>query len=259
MSEYYLIWFYTLSAVFGLCIGSFLNVVIYRVPNGMSVVAPPSHCPKCGTQLKAIDNIPVLSYVFLHGKCRYCGTKISLRYTVVELLNAVLWLACALLFADNGVLYAAVMMAACSVLICVCFIDLENMWIPDRFHLILLALGITLTIAGNLSLKHGIIGMAVGGGFFLLMQLGSRAVLKREGLGGGDVKLMAAAGFLLGWKGVIMATLIASLSGSIVLVALERKNKGDSRSYPFAPFLAFGILFALMFGDAIINWYIGLF
>ena len=130
-----------LTALLGLCVGSFLNVVIYRVPNGMSIAMPPSHCPKCGYKLKWYDNIPVLSYLILGGKCRSCKEPISPRYTIVELLNMLLWLLFALSFHDN-IFYLVVCCLAASTLVVIAFIDLEHMLIFDRFQIIMLALGV---------------------------------------------------------------------------------------------------------------------
>ena len=133
---------YTLVAILGLCVGSFLNVVIYRVPEGMSVAFPSSHCPKCGYNLRWYDNIPILSYLILGGKCRKCREHISIRYTLVEIANMLLWLLSAILFWKESIVYACVAMIASSVLICIFFIDLEHMLIFNRFTLTIVALGL---------------------------------------------------------------------------------------------------------------------
>jgi leader peptidase (prepilin peptidase)/N-methyltransferase len=135
-----LLYFYT--AVIGLCVGSFLNVVVYRLPRNMSLIRPGSHCPHCGTRLRGYDNVPVLSYLALGGRCRFCGGRISLRYPAIELINMLLWLTWLRRFAEASLLFAFVAMAACSVLICIAFIDYERMLIPDVLNLILLGLGI---------------------------------------------------------------------------------------------------------------------
>ena len=140
---------YVLAGLLGLCVGSFLNVVIYRVPNGMSIATPPSHCPKCGYRLRAVDNIPVLSYVFLGGKCHNCKEHISFRYTAVELLNMALWLLCVLIFWKKSIVYACMAAAACSVFICIAFIDLEHQLIFDRFIITLFVLGVVAIIFGR--------------------------------------------------------------------------------------------------------------
>lgn len=216
--------FYILTAVVGLCVGSFLNVVIYRVPLGMSVVSPPSHCPGCGERIRAYDNIPVLSYLLLRGRCRSCGCRISPRYTLVELLNAALWLLCAVRFLPRGIPAALLAMVACSALVCVCFTDLEHLWIPDRFHVILAAVALAFLALGLRPWQDALIGALIGGGFFYLVRLSCTLLLHREGLGAGDVKLMLVSGLLLGWKGVLLAILAASVSASIILTAVRARQ-----------------------------------
>lgn len=268
MSDYYLTWFYVLAAVVGICVGSFLNVVIYRVPNKMSVISPASHCPDCGYILKPKDNIPVISYVILRGKCRNCGEKISFRYTAVEILNAVMWLACALIFARRNVLLSVVYMLISSTLICIAFVDAENLIIPDRFNLIILVLGIIMCILEPNTIKSRIIGMVVGGVFFVAILGLSYLMYGRPGIGGGDIKLMIVSGLFLGWQSLILAIIIGSLIGSVVLTIIDRiKNKRTVSSsekqehteYPFGPFLALGISLASLLGQPIISWYLGLF
>lgn len=249
-----------MSGVIGLCVGSFLNVVIYRLPLGMSLSNPPSHCTSCNYRLRWYDNIPVLSWLILKGRCRKCGEPISFRYTAVELINAILWLMCCGIFWEQSRIFAVVAMLACSVLICVYYIDLEHKVIFDRFHIILLALGLAACGSGDgVDIWSRILGGVWGGTAFLLFFYGSIWILKREGLGGGDVKLVAAAGFLLGWERLFLAVLIASVLGSIVLLTVNRVNRdGRNTEYPFGPFLVVGILVALLFGTPFINWYVGL-
>ena len=142
MQQFYFICACVLSGILGLCVGSFLNVVIYRVPNGMSIAKPNSHCPTCKYELRWYDNIPVISYLMLGGKCRSCKTHISFRYTAVEIANTLLWLLCALLFWRQSIPLACINMAVSSIFICIFFIDLEHKIIPDRFQVMLLVLGI---------------------------------------------------------------------------------------------------------------------
>ena len=145
MDGYYTIVTYLLTAIFGLCVGSFLNVVIYRVPAGLSLATPASHCPQCKHMIRRRDNVPVLSYLFLRGKCRDCGAHIPFRYTAVELANAALWLLSVYLFWGRSIPFAVLAALCCSTLICVFFIDLSHMLVFDRFVLILLALGAAAT------------------------------------------------------------------------------------------------------------------
>jgi len=248
---------YVLFAIFGLCIGSFLNVVIYRLPNGMSLSQPPSHCTKCDYRLRWYDNIPVLSYLFLGGKCRKCKEKISFRYPAVEILCSALYLVCALLFYKKSEVYAVICALALSVLICVFFIDLEHMYIPDRFQVILLALGVAAIFFDGVAWWEHLLGSAVGGGLFLLVYLGAIVVMKKEGLGFGDVKLAFVTGLLLGWKKIFLAIIVASISGCIVIIPKSRKKNGQ-KEFPFAPYIAVGVAVALLVGEYIIKWYLGL-
>jgi leader peptidase (prepilin peptidase)/N-methyltransferase len=257
--EFTMLCVYILSGILGLCVGSFLNVVIYRLLNGMNLNKPGSHCTRCNYSLKWYDNIPVLSYCFLGGKCRKCKTPISPRYMIVEIVNAVFWLLAAFLFWEQSPVYACAVMVVCSSLICIFFIDLEHMLIYNRFT-VLVALGglvAMFTKPDTLWYEH-LIGAAVGGLSFLGLYYGAIAALKREGMGFGDVKYAAAAGLLLGWKNFLFAILVGSVAGAIVIVLANRLTKADKeKEYPFGPFLVAGTLLALFFGDSIISWYLG--
>ena len=248
-----------LTALLGLCVGSFLNVVIYRVPNGMSIAMPPSHCPKCGYKLKWYDNIPVLSYLILGGKCRSCKEPISPRYTIVELLNMLLWLLFALSFHDN-IFYLVVCCLAASTLVVIAFIDLEHMLIFDRFQIIMLALGVLAIFADpSVVWWERLIGFAAGGLLFFAFYGVAYLMYKQEGMGFGDVKLAAVCGLLLGWKNLIVMVLVASLVGSVVLLILKFARKDESKKeYPFAPFIALGTVVAMLVGNYIVQWYITL-
>jgi leader peptidase (prepilin peptidase)/N-methyltransferase len=260
MEQYILICVYILSGLLGLCVGSFLNVVIYRLPRQMSLAFPGSHCTVCEYQLKWYDNIPVLSYLMLGGRCRKCREPISVRYTVVELANMALWLLSVALFWQENPVYAVVCAIVCSVLICIFFIDLEHMLIFNRFVILLAFAGlITMFHDSYTRPQDHIIGALVGGGVFAALYFGAIWALKREALGFADVKLAAAAGLLLGWQKLILAVLIGSVVGSIVLVILNRaKNQDRTTEYPFGPFIVGGMLVALLSGAPILTWYIGL-
>ena len=258
--EFMMLCVYILSGVLGLCVGSFLNVVIYRVPNGMNLAKPDSHCTTCDYVLRWYDNIPVLSYIMLGGKCRKCKQKISPRYMLVELANAALWLLAAHLFWERSIVYAVLSAVVLSTLVCIFFIDLEHMLIFDRFILILLAAGITAIFfdAHTVWYDH-LIGALAAGGVFLLIYYTAIWVLDKEGLGFGDVKLSFAAGLLLGWQKMLFAMLIASVVGSLVLMILKRVRGDETgKEYPFGPFIAGGMAIALLFGDPIIQWYLSL-
>lgn len=258
--EFIRIYAYVLAGLVGLCVGSFLNVVIYRVPNGMNLAKPDSHCTTCDYMLRWYDNIPVLSYIMLGGRCRKCGQKISPRYMIVEIVNAVLWLLSVHLYWDENPVYAVLSALVLSTLICIFFIDLEHMLIFNRFVIIILVAGIVSIFFDNYTVWYDhVIGAAVFGGGFALIYYGCIWILKREGIGFGDVKLALASGLLLGWQRMLLAMLIASVSGSIILVILKRvRGDEDGHEYPFGPFIAVGVGMAMLFGEPIINWYLGL-
>lgn len=254
-----MIFAYVFAGILGLCVGSFLNVVIYRVPNKMSVAFPPSHCPNCNYQLKWYDNVPVLSYLLLGGKCRSCKQPISFRYTAVEILNALLWLGAVWLFWEQSVLYAIVVAGASSVLVCVAFIDLEHQVIFDRFNLMLLGLAIVAIFVDKQVLWYErLIGFGAGIAFFVGTFYLAELVFKREALGGGDVKLGSVMGLLLGWKSFLLAMLLATICASVVLLILQKINGKKDKEYPFAPFLVLGCLVGLFFGNAIVAQYVSL-
>ncbi|MGM9683641.1 MAG: prepilin peptidase [Eubacteriales bacterium] len=252
---------YILSAVYGLCVGSFLNVVIYRLPRGMNLAKPGSHCTSCGYELRWYDNIPVISYILLGGKCRKCKQHISFRYTAVELLNTALWLLCAWCFWEKSILYAVAAMLACSLFICIGFIDLETMYINDILVYLLGIPAIMAMISGvNGGVIDRIIGAVAGGGSFLIIYLLAKLILKKEGLGTGDVLLMAFSGAFLGWRATILTILIASVLGTVVLLPgqiLGKREKGTE--YPFGPFLALGAVLAMFVTEPLLSWYLGLF
>lgn len=251
---------YILAGLLGLCIGSFLNVVIYRLPNGMSLSKPSSHCTKCGYILRWFDNVPVLSYLFLGGKCRKCKTRISPRYVIVELVSCAFYLLSVFLFWETSITYSVISALMSSVLICVFFIDLEHMYIPDRFQIIILILGTVAVFFDNFTVWYDhLIGCFVGGGVFLLLYFGAIWLLKKEGIGFGDVKLAFVTGLLLGWQRFLLAIFIASLSACLVLIPRRLTSKQSEKEYPFAPFIAMGVLIAMLFGAFIIEWYINLF
>lgn len=263
MDEYIKLVAYILFAIIGLCVGSFLNVVIYRVPNRMSIAMPASHCTTCGYILKWYDNIPLISYLMLGGKCRSCKQRISPRYVLVELFNSLFWILSVFIFWDNsaeGRIYTCTAAVLSSVLICIFFIDLEHMLIFNRFTLIVACCGIATMFTDSLTAWYDhIIGGISGGAIFLAIYFGAFLILKREGLGFGDVKLAAATGFMLGWQKLTLAILLASVVGSVVLLFLKLVRKDEkNQEYPFGPFMSAGTIFAIFFGSPVINWYLGL-
>lgn len=246
------------ALVLGLVIGSFLNVCIYRVPRELSVVSPPSSCPNCKTPIKPWDNIPVISYLLLAGKCRKCGEKISLRYPAVELLNGLMYAA---VFYHFGIgWHLPLLFALVSSMIVITFIDLDFQIIPDVITLPGMIIGLAAShfITPDpfaryslLGFGSSLIGLLAGGVSFYLI-----AVLSKGGMGGGDVKMMAMVGSFMGWKGVFLTTLAGSLSGSLIGIGLMIfKGKDRKTKIPFGPFLALGSLLTLFFGRMIFDWY----
>ena len=253
------------TAIIGLCVGSFLNVVIYRFPKNMSLAKPRSHCPKCEHQLKWYENIPLFSYIFLCGKCKNCKQKISIRYPFVELLNTLLWLVALMMFTNviipsftPNYLMFGVSLVIISTLICVAFCDFDNMEIPDTFQAILLIAGIVLLLNGNVESK--VYGFLLGGGAYAVVAGLFYLIKKKEGLGFGDIKLMAVLGLILGFKSTIVCLVLSSVIGAIILSILSIKNKKEKgKEYPFAVFIVPCAIIAMFVGEIIANWYLSLF
>lgn len=250
--------FYVFAFIFGAVVGSFLNVCVYRLPKHESVVFPPSHCPKCDYKIRFYDNIPVVSYLLLGGKCRSCKTPISLQYPAVELINGLLTL---FLFIKFGpTLTFLFLFLFCSALVVITFIDLEHQIIPDVISLPGIVIGFAASfILPWLGWKNSLIGILIGGGSLLIVAYGYQFLTKKEGMGGGDIKLLAMMGAFLGWRSVPFIIFIASLVGSIIGVTLMVVQKKDSKlAIPFGPFLAISAILYIFFGKEIIWWYLSL-
>jgi leader peptidase (prepilin peptidase)/N-methyltransferase len=251
--------------VLGTIIGSFLNVCIYRVPKDESIVRPASRCTSCGCPIRFYDNIPILSYIILMGRCRYCKAHLSFRYPLVEFLNAVLYVLVLRRFGMDSPLILAVYFVFVSVLIVIFFIDLDYQIIPNSITIpgILLAIVLGSTILPDpfsghepLGFRGALTGFAAGGGFFYLVAVLGKAVFKKDAMGGGDIKMMAMVGSVLGWKGVILTTFIGSLLGSVIGVSLIMlKGREWGSRIPFGPYLAAGALISLFWGLDIFRWY----
>lgn len=257
---------YLIIIISGLLIGSFLNVCIYRIPQGESIVSPSSKCPSCATPIKFYDNIPLISYILLMGKCRYCKAKVSARYPFVEFLNAFLYAIVLNRFGIESPGVLLVYLLFTSILIVIFFIDLDHQIIPNSITYpgipIAVILGSTILPdpffhAGPLGYKASLIGFIAGGGFFYLVATAGRLIFKKDAMGGGDIKMMAMVGGLLGWKGVILTTFSGSLLGSIIGVTLIKfKGREWGSKIAFGPYLAIGALISLLWGEEILRWYL---
>ena len=248
-----------LAFLLGSIVGSFLNVCIYRMPRGLSIVSPSSRCPSCGTPIRPYDNVPIMSFLLLGGRCRYCKSKISARYPFVEALNGIMYVLAVGRFGLG--FHTPVILAYCSALVVVTFIDLDFQILPDVITLPGIAIGL---IAGSLILpdpfdrgfvlgfKDAAIGLASGGILFFVI-----AVLSKGGMGGGDIKMMAMIGAFSGWKSVLLTTFAGSLLGSVVGISLMVfKGKGRKTKIPFGPFLAIGAIISLFYGQEIAAFYL---
>ncbi|HSB35034.1 MAG TPA: prepilin peptidase [Nitrospirota bacterium] len=264
---------------FGLVIGSFLNVCIVRLPRDLSVVKPPSHCPVCKAPVRFYDNIPIISFLLLRAKCRSCGEPISWRYPLVELMNGLLYVWIVSEFPAGG--EAFLIMAFCSSLIVITFIDLDHQIIPDVITLPGMLVGLALAPffmyplteplpfhlgefvphAGRylIGFLNSLIGLVLGGAPLLAIGWIWEKLRHVEAMGGGDVKFMAMVGSFFGWKGALLTIMLGALSGSVVgvLLIMLKRHKME-KVIPFGPFLAAGALVNAFYGPDIISWYLGL-
>ncbi|HSG29653.1 MAG TPA: prepilin peptidase [Candidatus Krumholzibacterium sp.] len=247
-----------LAAVFGLLTGSFLNVVIYRLPLGKSVVSPRSFCPGCGRTIKWYENVPVVSYLLLRGRCHGCGSRIPFRYPVVELLgmtHAVI----AIRFFGAG-LDAAFAFIFLMALTAITFIDWDHRIIPDQISLSFIFVGLAWSAASpRLDVIDSLTGILAGGGGLWLIGFLYRVLRDTEGMGGGDIKLMAMIGAFLGLKLILPVIVIASFFGSIYGVYLIRRGGDGKSSVAFGSFLAPAAAVCLLFGPFLLSWYFSMF
>jgi leader peptidase (prepilin peptidase) / N-methyltransferase len=243
---------FVVVGLFGLAIGSFLNVVIARVPTGRSLVYPGSACPGCSAPLAWYDNIPVLSFLRLRGRCRACAMRISWRYPIVEAITAVILILAYLALGPSAdFLVALVLFPA---LVAMTAIDLDHQMIPDVITLPGIPVGFLINLAsGRTSWLDSVIGILVGGGLFLVIILVSRG-----GMGGGDLKLGAMLGAFLGWKALLFGLFVSIVLGGIIGAALLATGlRGRKDPIPFGPFLAAGGAMALVWGERAFGWWLG--
>lgn len=247
--------------LFGLAWGSFLNVVIYRLPLGMSLLKPPSSCPQCKRKIKYYHNIPVLSYIYLGGKCPDCRAKIPLTYLLVEILTPLSFI---LIFQHHDCALSLAFFASClfaSAMIVLGFIDYYHQILPDEITLPGLVLALVYSpFRSDLTLKQALIGALVGAGFLLFVYGAYYLIRKKEGIGMGDVTLMLLIGAYLGWRLTLFTLILASFAGAVIGVLLILFKKKDFQySLPFGTFLAPAAFFSLLWGEAIIRAYLNLF
>lgn len=246
---------YITVLLFGAVIGSFLNVCIYRLPREESVAWPASHCPACRQAIAVYDNIPIVSYLILRGRCRACGASISVQYPLVEAANAIGYVAVFWMFGFTAA--ACAYAALVSALIVVAGTDLSHTMIPDAVTLPGIIVGLlSAALVLPIGIVDSLLGIVVGGGILWFLAWISPYVFGKEGMGGGDIKLMAMVGAFIGWQPVLLAIMIGSFLGSVVGVGLIAAGVMRREQYiPFGPFLAVGSLIALLFHQPLFEWY----
>ena len=242
--------------VLGLLIGSFLNAVIHRVPRKQSLVSPGSRCPSCSYALRWYDNIPVVSYLLLGGRCRKCQKGISIRYPIVELVTAAVFVAHYFVFGWTPLL--AIRLAFAASLVALFAIDLEHHLLPDVITLPGIVVGLVASFFLPPGIRDSLIGMLIGGGVLWLIGEAYFRYSGEEGMGGGDVKMLAMIGAFLGWKLVLVTLVLSSVAGSVLGLAIIAVKRGGMKyALPFGTFLALGALAASLIGERIVTWYAG--
>lgn len=250
---------YIIVFISGSVIGSFLNVCIYRIPRRLSVVFPSSRCPSCNSPIHPADNIPIVSFILLRGRCRQCKTGIPVRYPLVEFLNALLYVIVVWRYGPAFSWFLLLYLILVSTLVVITFIDIDHQIIPDGITLsgIPLALIFSSTLlpdpfsrADLLGFKASLAGVVLGGGLFYCIGVVGSLIFRKEAMGGGDIKMMAMLGGILGWKGVLLTAFLGSFFGSIAGVSLVLiKGWQMGAKIPFGPYLAFGAILSLLFGQ----------
>ena len=248
----------------GAAVGSFTNVLIWRLPRRESILFPGSHCPKCGAKIKFYDNIPIVSYIVLGGRCRNCGERISPRYPIVEALMAVSYLLIYLLTDPANILLIIQLAVLLPVFFALSWIDFEHYVIPDELTLSVAVAGVVFAgISGGFKgVGFAIIAGGVGAILFLVISVVGKKVFRKQALGEGDILLIGAVGTLVGVKGVFLVIFLSALLGAIfgipfVLISRRKKPNSDS-AVPFGPFICAATLITLIWGGKIIGWYLGL-
>jgi leader peptidase (prepilin peptidase)/N-methyltransferase len=240
------------AGILGACVGSFLNVCVYRWPEDKSVVSPPSSCPNCGARIKWYDNVPVLGWMWLRGKCRSCGTPISIQYPLVELLTAALWVMAVWRFGPTWQALATALFF--TILLGIALSDARTYIIPDQFTLGGLVLGLALSFApGGIDWRMSFAGAALGYVLLWLVAVLGEWAFKKPAMGGGDIKMMAMVGAFLGPIGVLLTIFLGALFGTIIFTPISYRT---GKLVPFGIFLALGAAITEPFGAAMIDWYV---
>ena len=245
------------AGVFGLCIGSFLNVCIYRLPQSKSVLFPGSMCGKCGVPIRFYDNIPVLSYFLLRGKCRNCGVPFSIRYPLVEILTGLMAISITLKY---GLTWESLVyfIFICTLLV-ITFIDIDYQIIPNGITLpgIPIAIVAATFLLPQMDFAESMIGVLIGGGSLLIVAWLYMLLMRKEGMGGGDIKLLAMVGALIGWQGILFTIFVSSAVGSVIgITMMARMKKNMKFAIPFGPFLSIGAITYIFFGKELMVWYL---
>jgi leader peptidase (prepilin peptidase)/N-methyltransferase len=239
------------AGVLGASVGSFMNVCVTRLPKGESLLRPRSRCPECSGQIAWYDNVPLLSWILLRGKCRQCRTSISFQYPAVELVTAAIWIGMALMYGPTWrALQGSILF---SLLLTISLIDARHYLIPDALSIGGLGAGLALSLLpGPPSFLTSVIGAALGFGVLLVVGLLGEWVFKKPAMGGGDIKMMAMVGAFLGPAGAMLTIFIGALAGTLVFAPLSLKTK---REVPFGVFLGLGAAIAFLFGQSLVEWY----
>lgn len=244
------------AGFFGLCIGSFLNVVIYRLPLGQSLATPPSRCRKCGYSLRWFDNIPVLSWALLRGRCRKCGVSVSWQYPLVELITAALFVL-VVWQTPAGPLLVSRLLLVC-ILIALFGIDLEHQILPNSITLPGIVIGLLVSLIAPPGWRDALLGALLGAGILYAIAGAYYLWRREEGMGMGDVKMLAMIGAFLGWKAVLVTLVLSSFSGALIGVLLMSVQRGGMKlALPFGTFLAIGAVIAMFVGEPLVAWYAG--
>ncbi|HAJ32596.1 MAG TPA: prepilin peptidase [Candidatus Atribacteria bacterium] len=243
--------------ILGLIVGSFSNVCIYRIPRNESIVYPASHCLSCHSPIKPVDNIPLLSYILLKGRCRNCKSKISIQYPVVEFLTGFIYLIIYLIYGLS--IQTLIYIILSSALIIITFIDLNEKIVPDVISLPGIVIGFIISFfVPYISFINSALGVVVGGGIILVIGLIGTAIFKKEAMGGGDVKLAAMIGAFLGWRYIIISLFLGFFLGALAgIILILSKIKSREDVVPFGPFIVIGSLITLLWGENILYWYLG--